>query len=183
MFKKGFSFIASLALILTLMAVPAFAETSACTGTADVSAKCDVAKALGSGIDYAVAKDATHNYDVLVSIGGTSTQIWLKTRPTVDNMKVKMKDDGSLDVMGLGTGDSNQWNNLYSKYRTVIVGVSGIGAITMIIFFILNFMKLGASAGNPQARSQALSGVLWTGLAAAGLGAVSIIAGFFYNAV
>ena len=85
--------------------------------------------------------------------------------------------------MGIGTGDSNQWNNLFGKYRTVVVGVSGVGAITMIVFFILNFMKLGSSAGNPQARSQALTGVLWTGLAAAGLGAVSIIAGFFYNAL
>ena len=53
----------------------------------------------------------------------------------------------------------------------------------MVVFFIINFMKLGSSAGNPQARSQALTGVLWTGLAAAGLGAVSIIAGFFYNAL
>ena len=83
-------------------------------------------------------------------------------------------------------GDQNQanaWNNLFARYKAFIVGISGIGAITMIVLFIVNFMKLGASAGNPQARSQALSGVLWTGLAAAGLGAATIIVGFFYNAI
>ncbi|WCK56941.1 hypothetical protein PP175_27395 (plasmid) [Aneurinibacillus sp. Ricciae_BoGa-3] len=79
--------------------------------------------------------------------------------------------------------DTNAWNTLLSKYRNFIVGISGIGAVSMIAFFIVQFMKLGASAGNPQARSQALTGVLWTGLAAAGLGAVSIIVGFFYNSV
>lgn len=81
-------------------------------------------------------------------------------------------------------GNSDKaWKNVFDKYRNFIVGISGIGAISMIVFFILQFMKLGASAGNPQARSQALAGVLWTGLAAAGLGAVTIIAGFFYNSV
>jgi hypothetical protein len=53
----------------------------------------------------------------------------------------------------------------------------------MIVLFIVQFMKLGASAGNPQARSQALTGVLWTGIAAALLGSVTIIVGFFYNAI
>lgn len=149
----------------------------------EADSQCQVAKAIGNNVDYVMTKDDQHQYDVLVSINGQSTTIWLKSRPEVDNFKVNMGSDGSLDVMGIGTGDSNQWNNLFGKYRTVVVGVSGVGAITMIVFFIINFMKLGSSAGNPQARSQALTGVLWTGLAAAGLGAVSIIAGFFYNAL
>ena len=183
---KRFAALFAVVMILAMtMAMPAFAKESTCSGVDSNSEECQVAKAIGSGVEYNLAKDTNngYSYDVLVSIDGKSTQIWLKSRPEVDNFKVNMGDDGGLDVMGIGTGDSNQWNNLFGKYRTVVVGVSGVGAITMIVFFILNFMKRGSSAGNPQARSQALTGVLWTGLAAAGLGAVSIIAGFFYNAL
>lgn len=92
---------------------------------------------------------------------------------------------GKLTISGgnFGTKDQGQaWNDFIKKYRNFIVGIAGIGAVTMIVLFIIQFLKLGASAGNPQARSQALVGVLWTGIAAAGLGAVTIIVGFFYNA-
>lgn len=91
-------------------------------------------------------------------------------------------EDGGINITG---GQFNQeegpWETLFEQYRTIIAGVSGIGALTMIVLFIVQFMKLASSAGNPQARSQALTGVLWTGLAATGLGAVSLITGFFYN--
>lgn len=211
-FKKGVCFIMTMikriaalmavAMLLVMTAVPTFAAGGApvdptlgstysavCDAThPETSIECQLAKALGNGVSvmYA-AKDAAVNagyaYDVQVAINGKTYTVWLKSRPEVDNFNVNMGQDGQLNVMGIGTGDSNQWNNLFGKYRTVVVGISGVGAITMIVFFIINFMKLGSSAGNPQARSQALTGVLWTGLAAAGLGAVSIIAGFFYNAL
>lgn len=181
--KKGCSLLAAFMLVV-LMATPAFADTAQCTDATKDTLACSVAKALGTGTEYVEAKNtAGYGYDVQVTHAGKTTTIWLRERPNVDDVNVKMDTDGKLQIGGIGTGDSNQWNNLFAKYRTVIVGVSGIGAITMIVFFIINFMKLGASAGNPQARSQALTGVLWTGLAAAGLGAVSIIAGFFYNAL
>jgi len=95
-------------------------------------------------------------------------------------------NDGKLTVSGGGFtegGSAKAWEEFIKKYRNFITGVAGIGAVTMIVLFIIQFMKLGASAGNPQARSQALVGVLWTGIAAAGLGAVTIIVGFFYNSV
>lgn len=94
--------------------------------------------------------------------------------------------NGKLSVSGGGFtdgGSAKAWEEFIAKYRNFITGVAGIGAVTMIVLFIIQFMKLGASAGNPQARSQALVGVLWTGIAAAGLGAVTIIVGFFYNSV
>lgn len=86
-----------------------------------------------------------------------------------------------LEGISEGANQVSVWEKLFTEYRGVIVGISGIGAITMIVFFIINFMKLGASAGNPQARTQALIGIIWTGLAAAGLGGVTIFVGFFYN--
>ena len=185
MFKRFAALMAVVMILAVTMVTPAFATTSTCDKVKSDSEECQVAQAIGAGIDYSLAKDPAkgYAYDVMVSINGVSKQIWLKERPEVDNFNVNMTEEGGLNVMGIGTGDSNQWNNLFGKYRTVVVGISGVGAITMIVFFIINFMKLGSSAGNPQARSQALTGVLWTGLAAAGLGAVSIIAGFFYNAL
>lgn len=98
---------------------------------------------------------------------------------------VTIGNDGSMTITGDGftTDSTSAWSAFLAKYRMFIVGISGVGAVTMVVLFIIQFLKLGASAGNPQARTQALTGVLWTGIAAAGLGAVSIIVGFFYNAI
>jgi hypothetical protein len=107
-----------------------------------------------------------------------------------NDVSVKLTPDASgkmgLAVTGGGFtngGSAGAWEAFIGKYRNFITGIAGIGAVTMVVLFIVQFMKLGASAGNPQARSQALVGVLWTGIAAAGLGAVTLIVGFFYNAV
>lgn len=109
--------------------------------------------------------------------------------PTAGNgtdVDVQMDANGNVKITGAGfdkQSDGSAWSNFFKKYRTIISGVSGIAAITFIAFFIFYFMKLGATAGNPQARSQTLLGLLWTGIAAAGLGSVSIVVGFFYNAL
>lgn len=102
------------------------------------------------------------------------------------DIDVQMGSDGSVTISGAGftaQNDGSAWTNFFTKYKTIISGVSGIAAITFIAFFIFYFMKLGATAGNPQARSQTLMGLLWTGIAAAGLGSVSIVVGFFYNSM
>lgn len=91
------------------------------------------------------------------------------------------KDEAKLKVDS--GANENPWGTLLSKYKGFITGIAAVGAVTMVVLFIIQFLKLGASAGNPSARSQALVGVLWTGIAAAGLGAVAIITGIFYNAV
>ncbi|ADO59552.1 hypothetical protein [Paenibacillus polymyxa] len=99
---------------------------------------------------------------------------------------VTISEDGSVTVKGDGFGEkgtSSGFAGIIEKYRGFIAGISGVAALTMIVIFIINFLKLGASVGNPQARSQALTGVLWSGIAAAGLGAVSLIVGLFYNAI
>ena len=76
---------------------------------------------------------------------------------------------------------TSAWNKIFKEYRGVIMGVSGIATLTMVILFIINFMKLGASAGNPQAKHQATIGLLWTGIAAAGAGGVTIFVGVASN--
>lgn len=94
--------------------------------------------------------------------------------------------NGKLQVNGGGmnyNNSDNAWNAFIKKYKAFIVGVSGMGAISMIAFFIFNFLKLGAVSTNPSERAKVLQGLIWSGLAAAGLGAVSIIVGFFYGAL
>lgn len=98
---------------------------------------------------------------------------------------VTVKDNGSVEY----TGDLKKkkggkaWSDLIEKYRFFIAGISGIAAVSMILFFIINFMKLGASSGNPSERSKAIMGLIFSGLAAAGLGAVTFIVGIFFNAL
>lgn len=94
-------------------------------------------------------------------------------------------DDNGLTVTFPGQTGSTQdaWKTFIGKYKAFITGFAGIAAVTMIIFFIISFMKLGASVNNPNARAAALQGCLWTGIAAGLLGSVTFIVGFFYNAL
>lgn len=98
---------------------------------------------------------------------------------------VEVNQDGSVkyggDLANGSKGDS--WTQLIKKYRFFIAGISGIGAVSMILFFIMNFMKLGANSSNPQERSKATIGLVFSGIAAAGLGAVTFIVGLFFNAL
>lgn len=93
---------------------------------------------------------------------------------------------GKLNITGGGMdysdGDS-AWSAFLNKYKAFVVGISGVGAVSMIAFFIYNFMKLGATSTNPSERAKVLQGLVWSALAAAGLGAVTIIVGFFYGAL
>ena len=88
-----------------------------------------------------------------------------------------------------GDGNKSDKDSLVTqaidKYRYWIAGVSGIGAVSMILFFILNFMRLGGmgSAERPEERNRAMIGLAVSGVAAAGLGAVAFITGIFFNAL
>jgi hypothetical protein len=98
----------------------------------------------------------------------------------------RMGTDGKLELDRQGsaaqTDGQTAWARFITKYRNFIVGVSGIGAVTMVGVFILNFMKLGIHSTSNK-RSDVLVGLIWSGAAAAGLGAVAFIVGFFYNAI
>ena len=88
----------------------------------------------------------------------------------------------SVSTEGMSSADkTSAWNKVFKEYKGIIVGVSGICTLTFVVLFILNFIKLGQSAGNPQARSQALTALLWTGIAAAGCGGFTLFVGFSTN--
>ena len=137
-----------------------------------------------SGIKYATTEDTDCPYSTSITLNnGKTVTVYLSQKPTTGDIGVQMGTDGKLEIDGITSDDTSAWNQLFSRFKGVIVGITGVGTLVMIVLFIVQFMKLGASAGNPQARSQALTGVLWTGIAAALLGSVTIIVGFFYNAI
>jgi hypothetical protein len=126
-------------------------------------------------------EDCTYTHSVTVN--GVQRTVYLSVRPNTSDVGVNMGDNGKLEIDGISSDDTSAWNSLFGRIKGIIVGLTGVGTLAMIVLFIIQFMKLGSSAGNPQARSQALTGVLWTGVAAALLGSVTIIVGFFYNAI
>ena len=125
----------------------------------------------------------TCTYTHSVTVGGVQRTVYLSVRPNTSDVGVQMGTNGKLEIDGISSDDTSAWNSLFGRIKGIIVGLTGVGTLAMIVLFIIQFMKLGSSAGNPQARSQALTGVLWTGVAAALLGSVTIIVGFFYNAI
>lgn len=70
---------------------------------------------------------------------------------------------------------------ILEKYRTAISILAGVGTLTMILFFVLNFVKLAKSSDNPQQRQSAMIGIIFTGCATVLLGGVMTFFTFFYN--
>ena len=100
-----------------------------------------------------------------------------------ENFDVTWNTDGNnqLNVSGASEDMNSSFAKIIEKYKTVITFLSGIGAVSMVAFFIILFMKLGGTVGNPQERSKVITGLIITGVAAAGLGSVSLIVGIFYG--
>lgn len=87
-------------------------------------------------------------------------------------------NDGSVTT---NKDTENGFASIIAKYKNFIAFFSGIGAITMVAVFIFHFIKLGSTATNPGERSKVTTGLIWSGLAAAGLGSVTLIVSIFYN--
>lgn len=102
-----------------------------------------------------------------------------------DVINVQVGDNGALGVTGNAFQDTRAeaWNTLIMKLKGFVAGFAGIAAVYMVGIMITKFIALAASSGNPQARNQALVGILWSGAATAGLGSVAVFVGFFYKAL
>lgn len=126
---------------------------------------------------------------VLLFVGFASANMrQVEATGAIGDMQVTVGDDGSLSIggtSGITTSSSSgaAWTEFIRKYRNFIVGFSGLGSVAMVMFFIFNLLKLGATSGNPSERTKALTGLVWSGVAAAGLGSVTVIVGFFYSAL
>ena len=105
---------------------------------------------------------------------------------TIDSHAEGIWSNSTLDVTGngsvkSGTAPDKGYSTIITKYKKLITFVSGIGAITMVGIFIFHFIKLGSTSANPQERSRCTTALIWSGLAAAGLGSVALIVGVFYG--
>ena len=118
---------------------------------------------------------------MFVSIGVVdSSQIQVNAN-SIPNIQISSKDNGTI-TGGLEKKEKKQvLNKILTEYRGIVTFISGIGTLSMIMFFIMNFIALGNSKGNPQERQKAIHGLIVSGVATAGLGSVTLITGLFYN--
>ena len=106
--------------------------------------------------------------------------------PTIAHADV-FDDFVSVDASGKVTaGASNKAPNmggLVKQYKTIATVITSILTITMLIFMLIQFTKLGAAGDNEMARKKAIAGILTTGIATALLGGATIVVGFFWNVI
>lgn len=107
----------------------------------------------------------------------------LKANAVFDNNFDVTWGSNTSNITGTANSMDDSFSKIIDKYKTVITFISAIGAVTMVAIFILNFMKLGSTSNNPQERSKCITALIWSGLAAAGLGSVALIVGIFYGAL
>ena len=84
---------------------------------------------------------------------------------------------GDMKFKSEGPTDNDFWNKIYTKYSMGIVIFSGVVSLVFVILFIINITKFAQSSGNPQTRKQAIQTLMWTGIAAAIFGGVTLIVG------
>lgn len=98
--------------------------------------------------------------------------------------KFSFDSNGMIKITGSSKESSiTAWQEFLSKYRNLVILLAAIAALTMVVLFIIGFIRLGASAGNPNARSEAIKGIIVTGIATALLGSVSLITYLSYSAL
>ncbi len=85
--------------------------------------------------------------------------------------------------MAESTVADGSFTTIITKYKAIAVAIMGILTITMLIFMLIQFTKLGAAGDNEMARKKAIMGILTTGIATALLGGATIIVGFFWGAL
>lgn len=105
--------------------------------------------------------------------GGTSNSLF----DLVDNSG---SINSSSEVAQQNTDGS--FTTIITKYKSIAAAIMGILTITMLIFMLIQFTKLGAAGDNEMARKKALMGILTTGIATGLLGGATIIVGFFWGA-
>ena len=80
---------------------------------------------------------------------------------------------------------SKDWRSVAAmvlvEYKGFLVGLSGIATLLVLAMFVVNFIGLATNAGQANKRSEKISSLLNCGLAAAGLGSVTLIVGVFWN--
>lgn len=121
--------------------------------------------------------------NVAFANGGDKTSTTTSSKPSMDDIEIK---DGKLELGAYEKDDKDKGqilNRVLTEYKGIVTFITGIALVSMIMFFVLNLIALGNSKGNPQERQKAVTGLIVSGIATAGLGAVNIIVALFYNMI
>ena len=116
---------------------------------------------------------------LLVLVVGLSLISTISASAGLFGPDLQVNNDGTVVSASNSTADT--FGKIMEKYKGVITFVGGIATVTMVAIFILNFMKLGSTSTNPTERQKVLTGLIWSGIAAALLGSVTLIVGVFYG--
>lgn len=127
-----------------------------------------------------VYQTATSAPELVVEASSTSN----KTTGNQFGLSASMDASGNVTFGNTASGITNQtqvWNKVLTVLQTVIQAVGAIGTSLMILFFIMNFVKLGQNSANASEVAKIKTAMLWNGIAAAGLGSVTLIFSLFFN--
>lgn len=100
---------------------------------------------------------------------GNAEGQWLNT-----NLEIK-------DIFGQVYNGDDTWNIAFDIIRVLIAGITGILSIAMVGVFAFKAFNLAKSGDNPQERQKAVSGIIYSFIGFALLGATSLLTGLFYN--
>lgn len=96
------------------------------------------------------------------------------------NINIEMNNGKLSSGMTQDTSDKT-WNTIFKKGKYFLAGLEGVAILVIVGMFIINCVKLANAGDNPSNRSNAIKGLLWCGLGAAGLGSITLIVSLFYN--
>lgn len=142
--------------------------------------------AFGITTKNADAASKTKNYDrnMITVIARDSVDTTTESGSGgINDFDVTINDDGTLTTSFDDQGDSKAtWKKLFDKYKGVILGISGILTLTFVLWFLRDFGKIAANSSNPAGRREAIQGCIFTAIAAAASGIVTVIVGLAWNA-
>lgn len=89
--------------------------------------------------------------------------------------------NGRLMIGNMLHSDTDAWNAINASLLTVVNGITAVCFMACTVILMIQIFRVALSAGNPNARSHALKGLLWTGIAIAGVSASYGIFMLCYN--
>lgn len=77
--------------------------------------------------------------------------------------------------------NASELSGFFGGFKAIGTAISGICAVTALIFFVISITKLSTSAGNDMQRSRAIKGIFYSGISLALFGGITVVAGIFWN--
>lgn len=101
-----------------------------------------------------------------------------------ENVDISVDANGNLTgttVDGSKGGTIDTGNKILKTLTMILTLFMAGAAIVLAIIFICHSVNLGKNATNPNGKSSAVSGLIWTIIAAALCGGVAVFMGLFFN--